>query len=140
MTKAEQDRFDRLLDDVLRHLPVPVRELFDEAPIIIEDRPSDDILEEFDLDPESDTLCGLYTGTPMIERSVDDGPSSPDCIYIFREGVLQQAGGWETHNDKGGETLGGEQAISKEIRITILHELGHHFGLDEHDLEKMGYE
>lgn len=140
MTKSEQDRFDGLLDNVLRSLPMPVRDLFDEAPIIIEDQPSKDILEEFDLDPDNDTLCGLYTGTPIIERSVDDGPRSPDCIYIFREGVLQQAGGWESHMDEDGETAGGEQAIAEEIRITILHELGHHFGLDEHDLEAMGYD
>jgi len=139
MTKGEQDKFDRLIDKVLRELPLAVRELFDEAPIIIEDRPSKDLLEELELDPDDDTLCGLYTGTPMVERSVDDSPRSPDCIHIFREGILQQAGGWEP-DEVDGEPIGGEDAITREIRITILHELGHHFGLDEEDLERMGYE
>jgi predicted Zn-dependent protease with MMP-like domain len=139
MTKGEQDKFDRLIDKVLRELPLAVRELFDEAPIIIEDRPSKDLLEELELDPDDDTLCGLYTGTPMVERSVDDSPRSPDCIHIFREGILQQAGGWEP-DEEDGEPIGGEDAITHEIRITILHELGHHFGLDEEDLERMGYE
>jgi predicted Zn-dependent protease with MMP-like domain len=140
MNQDERDRFDRLLDQVLRDLPLPVRELFDEAPIIIEDRPSGDLLEELDLNPDDDTLCGLYTGTPMIERSVEDVPRSPDCIHIFREGVVQQAGGWEAHQEQGDEAVGGEGAIAREIRITILHELGHHFGLDEDDLERMGYQ
>jgi predicted Zn-dependent protease with MMP-like domain len=140
MNDAERDRFDRLLDQVLRDLPMQVRELFDEAPIIIEDRPSRDLLEEMDLDPDDDTLCGLYTGTPMNERSVEDGPRSPDSIHLFREGIVLQAGGWESRVDEDGEACGGETLVLHEIRVTILHELGHHFGLDESDLEKMGYD
>ena len=50
MNDVERERFDRLLDQVLHDLPMQVRELFDEAPIIIEDRPSRDLLEEMDLD------------------------------------------------------------------------------------------
>ena len=140
MNDAERERFDRLLDQVLHDLPMQVRELFDEAPIIIEDRPSRDLLEEMDLDPDDDTLCGLYTGTPVIERSIDDGPRSPDCIHLFREGIIQQAGGWEPCVDEDGKPCGGEASVAHEIRVTVLHELGHHFGLDEHDLERMGYD
>lgn len=140
MNTADQYRFDRLLNQVLSKLPMRVRELFDEAPIIIDDRPSKDLLEDLDLDPDDQTLCGLYTGTPLIERSVDDAPRSPDSIHLFREGILEHAGGWDHHADGEGQLVGGDDAIAREIRITILHELGHHFGLDENDLERMGYD
>jgi predicted Zn-dependent protease with MMP-like domain len=49
---------------------------------------------------------------------------------LFRVGILEQAGGWEA----------GEDAIVEEIRITLLHEIGHQFGLDEEDLRRLGYE
>lgn len=150
MNKAERDRFDRLVDRVLHELPASVRDLFDDAPLIIEDRPTRDMLEEFDLDPDDDTLCGLYSGTPMTERSFEGGPNEPDHIHIFREGIIEQAGGWEPDPDSAEHKAdghvnpesipGGEEAIAREIRITILHELGHHFGLDEHDLLNLGYD
>lgn len=140
MTDAERDRFDQLLEEVLHNLPGHVRDLFDEAPLIVEDRPSPELLDEMGLDPLDDTLCGLYTGTPITERSVEDHARAPDCIQIFREGIVLQAGGWEEVVDDDGETIGGENAIADEIHITILHELGHHFGLDEDDLMEIGYE
>lgn len=147
MNQVERDRFDLLLDKVLRDLPASVRDLFDDAPLIIEDHPTRDMLEEFDLDPDDDTLCGLYSGTPLIDRSVEGGPTTPDHIYIFREGIIEHAGGWVQQSERAmqdadGNTIpeGGEEAIVREIRITILHELGHHFGLDEEDLIRMGYD
>jgi predicted Zn-dependent protease with MMP-like domain len=140
MTDAERQRFDALLEQVMRDLPMSVRELFDEAPLIIEDRPTKSILREFGLDPDDDTLCGLYSGTPMTDRSVDGAPLTPDHIYIFREGIVQQAGGWDLCEDEEGNPMGGEEEVAEEIRITVLHELGHHFGLDEEDLMQMGYD
>jgi predicted Zn-dependent protease with MMP-like domain len=59
-------------------------------------------------------------------------------VHIFREGIIDMAGGWEEGEDEHG-AYGGEERIREEIRITILHELGHHFGLDEDDLERLGY-
>ena len=146
MTQQERDRFDAIFDQVLRSLPQSVRNMFDDAPLIIEDSPSPDILEDFGLDPDDHTLCGLYSGTPMTDRTYDGPPHSPEHIYIFREGVILQAGGWQQTFDAAGNPIphheggGGEAAIAHEIRITILHELGHHFGLDEDDLMKMGYD
>lgn len=140
MTDEERQRFDALFEQVMRRLPLSVRELFDDAPLIIEDRPTKSILLEFGLDPDDDTLCGLYSGTPMTDRTVQGEPFSPDHIYIFREGIVQQAGGWEAGFDEEGNPEGGDDFIVEEIRITVLHELGHHFGLDEEDLLQMGYD
>ncbi|MHC4429586.1 MAG: metallopeptidase family protein, partial [Planctomycetota bacterium] len=64
----------------------------------------------------------------------------PETIHLFREGIIDHAGGWERWTDEDGEPLGGEEAVIREIRITLLHEIGHHFGLDEDDLEALGYE
>jgi predicted Zn-dependent protease with MMP-like domain len=140
MTKGERDRFDAIFDRVLRELPQRIRDLFDESPLILEDRPTKEIMEEFDLDENADALCGLYTGTPLTERSVSHVEFPPDQIHIFREGIVSQAGGWRETTDADGNPTGGEDAIAREIRITILHELGHHFGLDEEDLVELGYE
>ena len=57
MTQQERDRFDAIFDQVLRSLPQSVRNMFDDAPLIIEDSPSPDILEDFGLDPDDHTLC-----------------------------------------------------------------------------------
>jgi len=54
--------------------------------------------------------------------------------------VIDEAGGWEPWVDEDGETWGGEAQIVEEIRITVLHEIGHHFGLDEDDLTRLGYD
>lgn len=140
MTKAERERFDRLVDQVVRQLPPAVRDLFADVGMLVDDRPSRKLLLELGLDPNDELLCGLYSGTPLIHRSVGDEAHLPESIHIFREGILEHAGGWSRHRDDDGLTIGGEEAISKEIRITILHELGHHFGLDEEDLERMGYD
>jgi predicted Zn-dependent protease with MMP-like domain len=91
------------------------------------------------IDPEDRAaLCGLHSGIPLTERSVEHG-GLPEVITLFREGILEEAGGWEEWTDDDGTELGGRERILREIRITLLHEIGHHFGLDEDDLERLGY-
>lgn len=79
-----------------------------------------------------DDLCGLHSGTPFTEQSVEHSGGLPDAIMLFREGVLATAGGWDNPD--------GEDAVYEEIMITLLHEIGHHFGLSEDDLARLGYE
>ncbi len=139
MTAAERRRFDALLERVLDSLPQRLHELLEEAPLIVEDRPSRKLMEELDVDEEDELLCGLHSGTPLTERSVEHS-DMPETIHIFREGILEQAGGWTPRRDEEGKWIGGVDALAREIRITILHEMGHHFGLDEDDLAELGYE
>lgn len=89
-------------------------------------------LEEL-ADAMADDLCGLHTGIPLVERSIEclDG-ELPDCIHIFRRGLINQAGGWDQH--------AADARVMEEIRITIMHELGHHYGLEEDGLAELGYE
>lgn len=140
MVEAERERFDRLLEEVLEDLPDGVRSLLDEMPVIVEDRPSESLLKELAGDGEAigpDELCGLHTGTAFTERSVTISGEMPSEIRLFREGILAEAGGWET---KGEDPDAVDDAVYEEIRITLLHEVGHQFGLDEDDLERLGYQ
>jgi len=138
LSDDERDRFDRLLDEELARLPQRLRDLLDESPLIVDDAPSRRLLLEMGFDPEEDDLCGLHSGVPLTERSVTDHGVIED-IRIFRRGIIDEAGGWEPWVDDDGTELGGEERVRREIRVTILHEIGHHFGLSEEDLERLGY-
>ncbi|MFA7236987.1 MAG: metallopeptidase family protein [Phycisphaeraceae bacterium] len=125
MNQSRRDHFDAMLERVIDGLPPQLRELLDEVPLIVEDYPSREICEAFDLEYR-DELCGLHDGIPLTDRSVEGGNVGvPDHIMIYREGILAMA-----DNDP---------QLREQIRITVLHEIGHHFGLDEDDLEKLGY-
>ncbi len=125
MTASERRRFDEHLEAVLATLPPRLHALFVEAPRFGEDRPSPGWRAELGLGPD-DVLCGLHSGTALTERSVEQPDELPETIHLFREGILDHAEGWDR--------------VREEIRITVLHEIGHHYGLDEDDLAELGYE
>ncbi len=139
MSPAQRARFDELLDRVLASLPAPLHRLLEEAPLIVEDRPSPRLLAELGIEDQPDSLCGLHSGTPLTHRSVEDA-ELPETIHLFRQAIVDEAGGGKRVQDADGTWSGGEDAIAREIRITLLHEIGHHFGLEEEDLEELGYE
>lgn len=133
MTGAERERFDALLEAVLESLPVQIMELFEEVPLVVLDEPTPEILGSLEIpeqqwDEERRTLCGLHSGHSLLERSVEASGELPEQMHLFRRGTVHAAGGWQD-----------EQLLADEIRITVLHEIGHHFGLDEDDLERLGY-
>jgi predicted Zn-dependent protease with MMP-like domain len=122
--------FDELLEEVLESLPPLIHELIEEVPLIVEDYPSDSVLEQTGVQRRWE-LCGLYTGIPLTERSVWQSGTLSDVVTIYREGILASA----ASRDGNIET----ERLRNEIRITILHELAHHHGLDEDELRKLGY-
>jgi len=133
MNPREREHFDRLLDQVMDELPPQIHALIEEVPLLVEDYPSPEILDSFDMQYRDD-LCGLHDGIPLTDRSVEAplaGDGIPDHIIIYREGIVAQAA--------RGRRRATDEAIRREIRITILHEIGHHFGLDEDDLAELGY-
>ncbi len=130
LTDAERDHFDRLLQTVLSALPEHISRMLGEVPLVVEDYPSDEVMASFDM-AFRDELCGLHDGVPLTERSVEDSGQVPDHILLYREGVIANAA------DDTGEVHDPE--LLRQIRITVLHELGHHFGLDEDDLAAIGY-
>lgn len=135
MNQADRDRFDQLLKDVLAELPHALAETLEHIPVIIEDRPDPRLIDELDYesqDPvESDDLLGLHTGHALTEKGIEDSGQLPTVIHLFREPIVDHCGGWDAED--------AENAIYEEIRITLLHEIGHHFGLDEDDLDRLGY-
>jgi predicted Zn-dependent protease with MMP-like domain len=150
MTDALRDRFDALVDEVMEHLPIGIHQLLDEISIVVLDEPDGAMLKSMGIDPRDpnaaheakDEFCGLHTGTALIDRSVE-APDLPDQIHLFRRGIVNLAGGWDAHtetDDEGHYEVGGDEAIAEEIHITLLHEIGHHFGLDEDDLANLGYD
>ena len=138
MNDLDRARFDRLLEEALPQLPGEIRSLLDQVQVIVDDAPSVEMQAELKLDDPTD-LCGLHSGIPLTERSVEDLPTLPTTIHLFRDGIVKMAGGWKEWADDDGEAMGGEEIVQEEIVITLLHELGHHFGLDEDDLERLGY-
>lgn len=78
-----------------------------------------------EIDPR-DTLFGLYTGIPLTKRSSSYGMVLPDKITLYQRSI-----------EEGCRT---KEEIQTQIRTTLLHEIGHHFGLSEDELEQAGYE
>ena len=136
MNDADRQKFDNLVEEQVEHLPFAIQLLLQETPLLVEDRPSDLILKELGLDEsQADEICGLHSGVALTERSVDDPAGAPETVTIFREGIfaLAKQQGQDDQSDLW------EERVPQEIRVTILHEIGHHFGLDEEDLEKLGF-
>jgi predicted Zn-dependent protease with MMP-like domain len=113
-------KFDRVVRGVLRRIPQPFKTYLKDTLVITEDRPSRRLLRQMGIHAD-ETLYGLYVGTPRTERGVEE-PLFPDKIFIFRKPLLEDFG-----ED--------EQALREQIRLTVLHEIGHYFGLEEKDME-----
>ncbi|MBY0261806.1 MAG: metallopeptidase family protein, partial [Phycisphaerales bacterium] len=144
--RAERDRFDVLLQDVLDALPPGIMKLIERVPLVVEDRPDAKLVKQLvaegtlESEAAAAELCGLHTGVPITDRSIEDPDgwgvlgadgSGPETVHLFREGIVALAGGWEAEH--------ADENVYEEIRITVLHEIGHHYGLDEDDLDELGY-
>ena len=116
--------FEMLVEEALADLPEAFAEFLEEVPIEIQTRPSKKLLREIGLE-EDELLMGLYRGVDRTRRSVEDSGRLPDVIYIFQE-------------DHELVCRSREQLMT-EVRKTVLHEIGHHFGLSEEDLDRLGY-
>ena len=122
--------FDKQLELVLSELPPLVHELLERVPLYVEDYPSAQVMKEMGLQYRDD-LCGLYTGIPINERSVSHSGQLPDVVTIYREGIWSMAA-----DDQGRVAM---KQLRHDIRVTILHELAHHHGLTEEELDELGY-
>lgn len=117
-------RFAQLVTEVLESLPEEFRVRIANVEVVIVDWPTAEDLEEAGLSPE-DTLFGLYQGTPLPERGIEAPPLFPDRITIF-QGPLE-------------EWCESETEIREEVRTTVIHEVAHHFGIDEDRLTELGW-
>ena len=114
--------FERLVADALATIPRRFRKAMDNVAIMVEDEPSAELLDEMEIDPP-DTLLGLYQGVPLTERHWDHGNSLPDRILLF-QGPLERASD-------------GSDDLVVAIGETLIHEVGHYFGLSEEEIEEI---
>jgi predicted Zn-dependent protease with MMP-like domain len=110
---------------VLDKLPRQFRKQLHNVEIVVEERPGEELFLDAGLDPEHDTLYGLYQGIPLPDRSSLYPPILPDKITIFAEPLL--------------EDFPDPDELREQIRVTLLHEIAHYFGFDDDEIDKLGY-
>lgn len=118
-----RDVFEQQIEQVIARLPERFREAARNIQIIVEEEPSPELLAGDDSD---EPLLGLYVGTPLPDRSFGEVPALPDRIYIFRRPLERMSRS--------------RKELREQIRITVLHELAHYFGLDDDRLLALGYD
>jgi predicted Zn-dependent protease with MMP-like domain len=109
-----RQRFEELVGDALDLIPPEFAAAMDNVVILVEDR-----------DAENPTLLGLYHGVALTERTSQYGGVLPDRITIYREAIL--------------DICHDEQDVVEEVAITVVHEIAHHFGVDDARLHELGW-
>ena len=119
MTRVQ---FERVVAKALRRLPKAFREKLDNIAVVVEDWPDDETLDEMGIEPP-DTLYGLYRGIDLTHRDSSYGNVLPDTVTIY-QGPIE-------------EDSADEQDMAELIRDTVVHEIGHYFGLDDETMEQI---
>lgn len=119
-----KSKFAELVERALEELPDEFAQFIEEVPVEIRDRAAADEMKGLKMQP-GQLLLGLYRGRPRTVRSVEDSGTLPDVIYIFQRSIEQ--------------VCDTEEQLVRQVRTTVLHEIGHHFGLGEEDLDRLGY-
>jgi predicted Zn-dependent protease with MMP-like domain len=115
-----RQQFEQQVAAALATLPQRFRRAMTNIAIMVEDEPSSELLEEMEIEPP-DTLFGLYHGTPLTERGWSHGNTLPDRILLFQGPHEREA---EDDDD-----------LVVSIAETLIHEIGHYFGLSEEEIE-----
>lgn len=112
--------FEALVGLAMQRLPASYRRLLDNIAVVVEEEPSQEVLEEMELESEDD-LLGLYTGVAKGGESFfDPAGQLPARVIIYRGPILRLC---RTKDE-----------VIQEVRDTVAHEIGHHFGLDDDDM------
>ena len=113
MVEVSRERFEELVSDALDLVPPELTALIDNCVVVVEDEAPED-------DPE---LLGLYVGTPLTERDSGYTMVTPDRISIYPTLAICDT----------------EEDVVEEVGITVVHEIAHHFGIDDARLHELGY-
>lgn len=112
--RMSPERFEELVGDALDLIPPGLAQAIDNVVILVADR-----------DPEDPELLGIYEGIALTDRDTTYAGALPDTITIFRESLLEMC-------DTEGEVV-------EEVAITVIHEIAHHFGIDDERLHELGW-
>ncbi|HEU5473248.1 MAG TPA: metallopeptidase family protein [Actinophytocola sp.] len=107
-------RFEELVSEALDLIPGEFAAAMDNVVVLVEDR-----------DPEIPSLLGLYHGVALTERTSEYGGVLPDRIFIYRDAIL--------------DICDSEEDVVEEVAITVVHEIAHHFGIDDARLHELGW-
>ena len=121
----DRRKFRRLIAEALDTLPVEIRIRMENVTVVVEEEPTNEQIETAGLDPSQDTVFGFYEGSPLTERSHDFGMVLPDRITLFYRPLI--------------ESFRCPSEIREEIRRTVVHEVAHFLGLDDEEIERLGY-
>jgi predicted Zn-dependent protease with MMP-like domain len=110
-----REEFERLVEAALDDIPDEIAALIRNVVVLVEDDPPPD-------DPD---LLGLYDGVALTERHGGQNLELPDRIFVFRRPLLDFASD--------------EEHLAEEVRITVVHEVAHHFGIEDDRLHELGY-
>jgi predicted Zn-dependent protease with MMP-like domain len=119
MLRMPADQFEAAVEEALATIPDGILEYLENVVITVEDEPSPEDLADLEME-EGDLLFGLYHGTPLPEREVSNYAALPDRIAIYRLPLLA--------------ACATRRELLREIRDTVIHEVGHYFGFDEDEL------
>ena len=117
--------FEQLVAEALDDLPPYVQERLENVAVIVEKWPTVEQLGRMSDDPDFD-LLGLYEGINRLERGGGYHLVTPDRITLFWRPIVEEVG------------MGGADALREEIRKTVIHEVAHHFGINDAELERLG--
>jgi len=122
----KREVFERLVAEALDGLPEQVRAHMENVEVMIEEWPTSRDLADAGMEKnEREELLGLYSGVPLTDRDTGYAGFLPDRITLF-QGPIQRVAGSDA------------VAIREEVRTTVMHEIGHFFGMSEDRLEKLG--
>jgi len=114
----DRARFEELVGEAVAGLPKFFRERLENVAIIVEDYPGPEVQGRF-----PGRVLGLYHGVPRTKRSVWAHPPAPDIIYIYQKNIEA--------------VCRGEEEIKAQVRETVIHEIGHYFGLSDEKIERL---
>ena len=114
---------EAIADKAYARLPARFRALTGEVVIRVEDFPTDEVLDSLGIDSPFD-LLGLYSGIDLARKSVSDVSTLPDMVFLYRRPILDY---WAEH----------EEALGAIVTHVLVHEIGHHFGLSDADMERI---
>ena len=121
-----REDFESAVAEALDSLPIEFAELMSNVSIQVREFPDRETLADLDLDPTRDTLFGLYTGVPLDQRGGWYGNVLPDVIVLYRQPLLAECRS--------------RSRLIHQIQLTLLHEIGHHFGLSEEEMAAWEHE